>query len=351
MRAALIVAATIPLSLLCAFIGMRVLGLSANLMSLGAIDFGMIVDGSIVMTEHFVRTLHEDEARDELPREQSAFLARLIEAGREVARPIAFGVLIILLVYIPILTLQGLEGRMFPPMAMTVAIALFGSLMLALTFVPAAVTWAFRGGVRESRYALRLAAWLDRHYSRVLHQTIRRPGLTLAVALALFAGALMLVPRLGTEFLPELDEGAILIEAVTDPSVSLTRSIEMQRDVQRVAAMSPEVTTVVSWVGRPDVGSDPMGINQADVFVMLEPRSKWRPGMTKERLQEEIEGRLQDRVPGMAFGFTQPMQMRLDELISGVRADLAVKVFGDDPAQNRQVPERIAAAVQTVPGA
>ncbi len=350
-RAAIIVAATIPLSLFFAFIGMRVLGLSANLMSLGAIDFGMIVDGSIVMTEHFVRTLHEDEARGELPGEQRAFLARLVEAGREVARPIAFGVLIILLVYIPILTLQGLEGRMFRPMAMTVAMALFGSLVLALTFVPAAVTWAFRGGVRESRYALRLAAWLDRRYSRVLRWTILRPAITLTVALALFAGALLLVPSLGTEFLPELDEGSILIEAVTDPSVSLTRSGEMQRDVQRVAAMSPEVTTVVSRVGRPDVGSDPMGINQADVFVMLEPRSEWRPGMTKERLQEEIEGRLQDRVPGMAFGFTQPMQMRLDELISGVRADLAVKVFGDDPAVNRQVAERIAAAVQTVPGA
>jgi cobalt-zinc-cadmium resistance protein CzcA len=351
-RAALIVAATIPLSLLFAFLGMRWLGLSANLMSLGAIDFGMIVDGSVVMTEHYVKTLHGDEERGELPADRAGLAARLIAAGREVARPIFFGVLIILLVYVPILTLQGLEGRMFRPMAITVAIALFGSLLLALAFIPAAATLVFRKGAAESRYAVRLADWLDARYAPLLSRTIARPWLTVGIALAIFGATLLLVlPRLGTEFLPELDEGSITIQAVRDPSVSLTRSIEMQRELERTVKMSPEVTTVVSRVGRAEVGSDPMGVNLADIFVMLKPRSEWRPGLSKQDLIEEIEHRIEERVPGLAVGFTQPMAMRLDELISGVRADLAVKVFGDDPEQNRIVADRVAGVLRGVPGA
>ena len=350
-RAALIVAATIPLSLLFAFLGMRWLGLSANLMSLGAIDFGMIVDGSVVMTEHYVKTLHGDEERGELPANRAGLAARLIAAGREVARPIFFGVLIILLVYVPILTLQGLEGRMFRPMAITVAIALFGSLLLALAFIPAAATLVFRKGAAESRYAVRLADWLDARYAPLLSRAIGHPWLTVAIALAIFGATLLVVPRLGTEFLPELDEGSITIQAVRDPSVSLTRSIEMQRELERTVQMSPEVTTVVSRVGRAEVGSDPMGVNLADIFVMLKPRSEWRSGLTKQDLIEEIEHRIEERVPGLAVGFTQPMAMRLDELISGVRADLAVKVFGDDPEQNRIVADRVAGVLRGVPGA
>lgn len=350
-RAAVIVALTIPLSLLFAFLGMRWLGLSANLMSLGAIDFGMIVDGSVVMAEHFVRTLNEDEEHGRLPRDGAGLGVRLAAAAREVGRPIGFGVLIIMLVYVPIATLQGLEGRMFRPMAITVAIALFGSLLLALAFIPAAATLVFRGGARESRFAVRLAAWLDRRYQPLLRRAMARPAATLAGAVLLFGAALLLVPRLGTEFLPELDEGSILIEAIRDPSVSLTRSVEMQRELERTVRMSPEVTTVVSRVGRPEIGSDPMGLNQADVFVMLKPRDQWRPGLTKEALQEEIEARLQERVPGIAFGFTQPMAMRLDELVSGVRSDLAVKVFGDDAEENRRVAERVGTVLRRVPGA
>ncbi len=350
-RAALIVALTIPFSLLFAFVGMRWLGLSANLMSLGAIDFGMIVDGSVVMAEHFVKTLHEDEERGTAPRDRAGFAARLVAAGREVGRPIAFGVLIIMLVYVPIATLQGLEGRMFRPMAITVAIALFGSLLLALMWVPAATYFAFRGGVREARYAVRLAGWLDRRYRPLLGRTLAHPKATLGVAVALFAGTMLLVPRLGTEFLPELDEGSIVVQALRDPSVSLTRSVEMQRELERTLRLSPEVTTVVSRVGRPEIGSDPMGLHQADVFVMLKPRSEWRPGLSKAELQEEMEERLAERVPGMGFIFTQPMAMRLDELISGVRGDLAVKVFGEDPEQNRRVAEQVAGVIRSVPGA
>ena len=349
-RAALLVAATIPLSLLFAAIGMRWLGLSANLMSLGAIDFGMIVDGSVVMAENFVKRLHHDEEEGHLPKGRQALFARISEMGREVGRPVAFGVLIIMLVYVPILTLQGLEGRMFRPMALTVGMALFGSLLLALLFIPAAATFLFRGGARESRYAVRLAEWLDRRYVPLLRGSMARPKRTLGIAVVVFAATMLLVPQLGTEFLPELDEGSILIQPTRDPSVSLTHSVEIASRVEKVVRQVPEIATVVSRVGRPDIGSDPMGVNQSDVFVMLKPREEWRDGLSKEDLEEELEERLEDQVPGVAFGFTQPMKMRLDELISGVRSDLAVKVFGDDPEQNREVAEQVAAAIGTVPG-
>ena len=351
-RAALIVAATIPLSLLFAFLGMRWLGVSANLMSLGAIDFGMIVDGSVVMTEHYVKSIHDAEEHGEFPKDRAGVAARLIALGREVARPIFFGVLIILLVYVPILTLQGLEGRMFQPMAITVAVALFGSLLLALAFIPAAATIVFRKGAPESRFAVRLADWLDARYAPALSHVITRPRATLALALAVFGlTALLVLPRLGTEFLPELDEGSITIQAFRDPSVSLTRSVAMQEEVERTVRSIPEVTSVVSRVGRAEVGSDPMGVNAADIFVSLKPRDEWRSGIVKEDLIKEIEHKLEDRVPGMAFRFTQPMAMRLDELISGVRADLAVKVFGDDPQQNLAVAEQVARALRGIPGA
>lgn len=349
-RAALLVAATIPLSLLFAAIGMRWLGLSANLMSLGAIDFGMIVDGSVVMAENFVKRLHHDEEKGQLPKGRQAIFARIAEMGREVGRPVAFGVLIIMLVYVPILTLQGLEGRMFRPMALTVGMALFGSLLLALLFIPAAATLLFRRGARESRYAIRLAQWLDRRYVPLLRGSMARPRRTLGIAVVVFAATMLLVPQLGTEFLPELDEGSILIQPTRDPSVSLTHSVEVAGRVEKVVRQVPEVATVVSRVGRPDIGSDPMGVNQSDVFVMLKPREEWREGLNKEDLEEELEGRLEDQVPGVAFGLTQPMKMRLDELISGVRSDLAVKVFGDDPQRNRAVAEQVAAAIGTVPG-
>lgn len=364
-RAALVVAATIPLSLLFAFLGMRWLGLSANLMSLGAIDFGMIVDGAVVMAENFIRKLHPDSthaanasedsvsasgapARHELTREEST--ARIVAAAQEVGRPIVFGVLIIMLVYVPIMTLQGLEGRMFRPMAITVAIALFGSLLLALLAVPAMATWIFRRGAREARYAVALEHWLDGKYTRILRSTMRRPTLVVGVAIALFGASMLLVPRLGTEFLPELDEGSILLQATKDPSISLGFAGEVHREIERVVKQSPEVTTVVSRLGRAEVGADVMGTNQSDVFVMLKPRDEWRDGLTKQALIEEMEERLNEQVPGVGFGFTQPVKMRLDELISGVRSDLAVKVFGDDPDVNRETAERVAAAIRKVSG-
>ena len=350
-RAALLVAATIPLSLLFAFIGMRWLGLSANLMSLGAIDFGMIVDGSVVMAEQFVRTLHGDARAGVLPGDAKAMRHRIMGAAHEVGRPIAFGVLIIMIVYLPIMSLEGLEARMFRPMALTVAMALFGSLLLALVAVPAVGTWLFRNGARESAFAERMAHWLERAYRATLERVTPHPFRTVVAAVAIFASAMLLVPRLGTEFVPELDEGSLLIEAVRDPAISLSASLAMQRAMEEAVLESPEVRIAVSRVGRPDIGSDAMGVHQADVFVMLKPAADWRPGVTKDSLSAEIAARVSARVPGVALSMTQPMKMRLDELISGVRADLAVKVFGDDPAVNLQVAERIARTLASVPGA
>jgi cobalt-zinc-cadmium resistance protein CzcA len=355
LRAALLVAVTIPLSLLCAFFGMRWLGLSANLMSLGAIDFGMIVDGSVVFAERFVRVLHADQAagvRYASTAEGRRSLARRIaEAGRDVARPVAFGVFIIMLVYVPILSLEGLEARMFRPMAITVAIALFGSLLLALVFVPAASTWLFRGGAREAEYASRIGHALETRYEHLLRGVARRPALTMAASLGVLVASAFVVPRLGTEFLPQLDEGSLLVSGTKDPGVSLSTSIAMQREFEKTVRRTPEVTTVVSRVGRAEIGSDPMGVNQSDNFVMLKPRSAWRPGVSKDSLEREITARVTERVPGMAVSMTQPMQMRLDELISGVRADLAIKVFGDDPQQTRRVADAVARVLSRIAGA
>ncbi len=350
-RAALVVAATIPLSLLCAFLGIRWLGMSANLMSLGAIDFGMIVDGAVVMAERFVKDLHQaDEAR-RFPSGAAALSARITELAREVGRPILCGVLIIMLVYVPVVTLQGLEGRMFRPMAITVAIALFGSLLLALAFVPAASTLAFRRGARESRLAVRLADWLDRRYTPLLRGTMRRPRRTVTVAAAIFAASLLLVPRLGTEFVPEFAEGSIQLTALRDPSVSLPQSLAMQQTLEREIERTPEVTTVLSQVGRAEIASDPAGVDRAEMFIMLKPRSAWRPGFTQAEIAREIEVRVERTVPGLSYSFSQPVQNRLDELTSGVRADLAIKIFGDSLDQNRQLAEQIAEVVQRVPGA
>lgn len=350
-RAALVVAAVIPLSLLFAITGMRWLGLSANLMSLGAIDFGMIVDGAVVMAEQYVRGLHEDEVSGRGRPTRGELVRRLTHMSKDVVRPIAFGVLIILLVYLPILSLEGLEARMFRPMALTVMLALFGSLVLALVFVPAASVLAFRRGAAESAFAVRLTGAMDRVYRPALDFMLRRPFIALGGTLGLLAVAGILVPRLGTEFLPELDEGSILIEAIRDPSVSLTQSVAMQRAMEVAIRESPEVTTVVSRVGRPDIGSDPMGVNKADVFVMLKSRADWRAGVDKDSLESELGARLNARVPGMAFGFTQPVAMRLNELVSGVRADLAVKVFGDSLDVTRKIAEQIGAVLEKVPGA
>ncbi|HET8548955.1 MAG TPA: CusA/CzcA family heavy metal efflux RND transporter [Bryobacteraceae bacterium] len=339
-RAALIVAAVIPLSMLFGFMGMAVFGVSANLMSLGAVDFGMIVDGGVVMMENFVRRVHG--------REGANIRERVRVAGHEVARPIVFAVAIIIAVYLPILTLEGLEGRMFRPMAITVCAALLGSLLLALTAVPALASLALRSGAKE--HGERLFARLRDGYRRSLEWHFRHRALVLAGTVAAVAVALGSVAFIGTEFMPRLDEGAILITTRKLPGISLSESIDISNRVERVLRGFPEVRSVVSRLGRPDLATESMGIYEADVYLLLQPVDKWQCCRTKNELIAKLTEKL-ETIPGVAYNFTQPMAMRMDEVISGIKADVALKIFGDDPAKLEQLASRALAIISEVPGA
>ncbi len=317
---ALIVAMVIPLSMLFAFIGMREFGLAANLMSLGAIDFGMVVDGSVVMVENIVHRLQKNQTgkKNEI----------IMDAAKQVVRPIFFGVLIILMVYVPIMTFSGMEGILYRPMAITVAAAVFGSLLLALIYVPAISTIVFRRGVKVRKNYL--IDWLRPVYANNLEKYFDRKVFVISVAGVLFALSILIMTRLGTEFLPELDEGSILIEQVRMPSVTLQESIENANWLAgKLVDNIPEIKTVVPKTGRSDLANDWMGIHQTDVWVVLKPREEWRKGIEKEDIIELIEPFLQTE-PGLAYNFTQPIAMRVDELTSGVKSDMAVKIYGED---------------------
>lgn len=317
---AIIVAAVIPLSMLFAFIGMEQFGLAANLMSLGAIDFGMVVDGSVVMVENIVHKLNKNESADRK--------AIIIKAAQEVSRPIFFGVLIILMVYVPVMTFSGMEGILYKPMAITVATAVLGSLLLAFTFVPAMASIAFKKGVRiRSSF---LINYLKPKYENALSYTLKKRSLVLSLAIGVLAISIAIIPFLGTEFLPELDEGSILIEQVRMPSVTLEESVENANWLAGIIVDEiPEVESVVPKTGRSDLANDWMGVHQTDIWVLLKPMDKWREGVTKKDIQEMIEPYLQTE-PGLAYNFTQPIAMRVDELTSGVKSDIAVKIYGED---------------------
>ncbi|MGE3277380.1 MAG: efflux RND transporter permease subunit, partial [Vicinamibacterales bacterium] len=342
-RGGLIVASAIPLSMLFAFTGMVQAGLSGNLMSLGAIDFGLIVDGSVVMIENIVRRLGEARrpgtSRDEIIR----------EAGREVARPVFFAVLIIILVYVPILSLQGVEGKMFRPMALTVIMALIGSLVLALTLMPVLASLLFRKATTE--HEPRLMHWLKARYEPWLHRTLRHPGPTGAVAAAAFVLSMLLVPFMGTEFIPRLDEGTIALQAWRLPSVALSESVASTTAIEKVLMRFPEVTTVVSRTGQAEIPTDPMGVETSDIYVMLEDASEWTTADTREGLIAAFDEALRREVPGNAFSYTQPIELRVQELIAGVRSDVAITLFGEDLDELRRVGAEIAGVVSSVPGA
>jgi cobalt-zinc-cadmium resistance protein CzcA len=341
-KGGLIVAAAIPLSMLFAFTGMVQAGLSGNLMSLGAIDFGLIVDGSVVMIENIVRRL--GEARGNTSREEV-----VRQAGKEVARPIFFAVLIIILVYLPILTLEGVEGKMFRPMAITVVLALVGSLILALTLMPVLAALAFRKHTEEREP--RVVHWLKDRYRPVLSWTLARPGVTGAVAALGFVLSLGLVPFMGSEFIPRLDEGAIAIQAWRLPSVSLTESVKSTTMVEKTLKKFPEVVTVVSRTGVAEIPTDPMGIETSDIYVILKDHSEWTTAGTREGLIEKFNEALEAEVPGNVFSYSQPIELRVQELIAGVRSDVAITVFGEDLDQLRRVGTDIVSAVGSVPGA
>ncbi len=342
-RASLIVASVIPLSMLIAFIGMKFFGVTANLMSLGAIDFGLIVDGAVVMIENFSSRLNERGAKDR------AEIARVIRGSAfEVSRPIAFGVLIIIAVYIPIFTLEGLESRMFTPMALTVCCALIGALVLTMTYVPAMSALILKPKHHAGHE--RLLEKLQQGYARLLSRVLRHRWVTVGAALILIGATVISMRYLGTEFMPQLDEGALLIETRRLPSVSLTQSVEIATMVEKVVREFSEVETVVTKLGRPDLATEAMGIYQGDVYVILKPIEQWATARTKEDLIEAIDERLKS-VPGVSYNFTQPLAMRLDEVISGVKADVAVKLFGDDSSVLEREARKIENVLKEIRGA
>lgn len=338
---ALIVAMVIPLSMLFAFIGMREFGLAANLMSLGAIDFGMVVDGSVVMIENIVHRLQnskEEKKVDDL----------VISASQQVVRPIFFGVLIILMVYVPIMTFSGMEGILYRPMAITVAAAVLGSLMLALIFVPAISSIVFRKGVKVRRNYL--IDWIKPRYYNGLEKHLNRRMYVSISAVVIFLLSMVVMSRLGTEFLPELDEGSILIEQVRMPSVTLKESMDNANWLAgKLKENIPEIKTIVPKTGRSDLANDWMGVHQTDVWVVLKPTDEWRKGITKEEIIARIEPFLKTE-PGLAYNFTQPIAMRVDELTSGVKSDLAVKIYGEDLDQLNQIGENISSIVASLEG-
>ena len=349
LRAAVITAAVIPLSMLFTFSGMVANKVSANLMSLGALDFGIIVDGAVVIVENCVRRLSHAQAAAGRALTRSERFDEVFAAALEARRPLLFGQLIIMVVYLPIFALSGVEGKMFHPMAFTVVAALLGAMLLSVTFVPAAV--ALFIGDRVGEKENRLMAWARRGYTPLLDRTLAHPPLVLTIAGVIVALSALIATRMGSEFIPSLDEGDVALHAMRIPGTSLTQSVEMQRELERTLQQAPEVERVFSKLGTAEVATDPMPPNVADTFVMLKPRDEWPdPRRPKAEVLESLQALAAD-VPGNNYEFTQPIQMRFNELISGVRSDVAVKVFGDDMAAMEATAEQIAQVLRDVPGA
>ncbi len=348
-RAALITAAVIPLSMLFAVIGMVRGGVSGNLMSLGALDFGLIVDGAVIIIENCLRRFGEAQHAlgRELNKEERFDLTAVATA--EVIRPSLFGVGIITAVYLPIFALSGIEGKMFHPMAITVVLALTGAMVLSLTFVPAAVA-AFLGG-RVAEKENRILQWARKRYAPMLAWSLRHRAAVLAGATVLVVLCGLFATRLGTEFIPSLDEGDVTVHALRIPGTSLTQAVSMQAALEQSFAKLPEVERVFSKIGTAEIANDPMPPSVTDTFVMLKSRDDWPdPRKTRVDLLQELET-VARRLPGNNYEFTQPIQMRMNELISGVRADVAVKVYGDDLDQLLEVAEQVERVMQRVPGA
>ncbi len=341
LRASLIVASVIPLSMLFAFILMKRFGYSANLMSLGALDFGLIVDASVVMVENFVRQLGHSGQTD--PQQRREILRR---AAFEVGRPIVFGVCIIIAVYLPIFTLEGLEGRMFAPMAFTVCVAVLGSLLIALTYVPMVSSFVLtQVQEKPSRWYEAVRA----NYARLLDWSLSNRLVVVSSAALLLFLALGSVPFLGTEFMPKLDEGSMLIETRRLPSTSLPQGMSIAREIERTLGKFPEVQGVVTKMGRPELATETMGLYAGDVYVNFNPRREWKSGSVDE-LIARMDSSL-SQIPGIDFNFTAPMAMRLDEAISGVRTELGVKIFGDSLEILQAKAVEVRNVIEKIPGA
>lgn len=347
-RGALIVASAIPLSMLFAIGMMNQWGISGNLMSLGAIDFGLIVDGAVVMIENAVRRLAE--AREHAGKTLSRHDVRHVvwESSKEVAKPTAFAVSIITVVYLPILALEGTEGKMFKPMAFTVVFALLGALALTLTLVPALASLFLSGDTREGKNPI--MGFFSRVYKPALSFALRAKAIVVAGALILLGIAGWLFTTLGAEFIPTLDEGDLVVQPIRIRTVNAEETIRLVTAAEKKVLEVPEVITMFSRSGTPEVATDPMPLSLTDSFIMLKERDQWRAGMTKEKIREEIEKKLNE-VPGQGYNFSQPIEMRFSELVSGVKADIGIKVFGEDLEVLRQKAEEIRAVVAEIPGA
>ena len=348
-RAALLTALVIPLSMLFTFAGMARGRISGNLMSLGALDFGLIVDGAVIIVENCIRRLGEAGREHGGPLPLRERLDVVAEATRQVIRPSVFGVLIILIVYVPILALTGVEGKMFRPMAVTVILALLAALVLSVTFVPAAVALLLGGRVAEHESRVMRAA--RRGYAWVLERALARPARVLGGAGALLLLCLAAASQMGREFIPSLDEGDVALHALRIPGTSLTQAVSMQAALERALRSVPEVENTFGKIGTAEVATDPMPPSVADGFVILKPRKAWPdPGKPKAEVVRALEAAVA-RVPGNNYEFTQPIQMRFNELIAGVRSDVAVKVFGDDLERLLETGESIAEVLERIPGA
>lgn len=348
-RAALITAAVIPIAMLMTITGMVRGGVSGNLMSLGALDFGLIVDGAVIIIENCLRRFGEAQQQIDRALSREERFELTAQATAEVIRPSLFGVGIITAVYLPVFALTGIEGKMFHPMAFTVVLALSSAMLLSLTFVPAAVAVFLGGRVRETEnLTLRLAR---RAYEPALDAALRARWLVVLTAASLVIGSGMLASRMGTEFIPNLDEGDIALHALRIPGTSLSQAVEMQALLESRIKQFPEVRRVFGKLGTAEVATDPMPPSVADIFLIMKPRAQWPdPRKPKSELVAEIEAAVK-QLPGNNYEFTQPIQMRMNELISGVRADVAIKLYGDDLATLVEVGERIEAVTRTVNGA
>ena len=348
-RAALITAAVIPLAMLFTIAGMVRGGVSGNLMSLGALDFGLIVDGAVIIIENCLRRFGETQHRlgrvmtDEERHKVTA------SATAEVIRPSLFGLGIITAVYLPIFALTGIEGKMFHPMAITVVLALTGAMLLSLTFVPASIAVFLGGRVDEKENRVMRSA--RRGYAPLLSWSLRHRPWVIGGALALVVACALFATRLGAEFIPNLDEGDIVVHALRIPGTGLEQAVDMQIAVEERVGHIPEIERVFSKIGTPEIATDPMPPSVADTFLIVKPRAEWPdPRKSKEQLLAEIDAALSE-VPGNKYEFTQPIQMRMNELISGVRAEVAVKVFGDDLDTLVEVGQQVEAVVGQVDGA
>ena len=348
-KAALVTAFVIPLSMLIAVTGMVENRVSANLMSLGAIDFGIIIDGAVIIVENCLRLLAVEQHRRGRLLTTAERFETILAGSREVVQPSLFGTMIIAVVYLPILTLSGVEGKMFTPMAITVLMALAGAALLSITFVPATIAIFVTGKVSEHENWFMRGA--RRIYTPLLDASIRNRGIVAIFAALLVVIAGLVASRMGGEFIPSLDEGDIATHAMRIPGTSLTQSVEMQVAVEKAIREFPEVKEVFSKVGTPEIATDAMPPNVADTFIMLKPREEWsEPKKTKAELVQALEKRLAD-VPGNNYEFTQPIQMRFNELISGVRADVGVKIFGDNLDTLLQVAGQVQSVLAGIPGA